>query len=184
MTREEFALLVKGMKAVYADPKFIADKFAFDVWYSLLADYDYKILNAAVQKYMMTAHFPPTPADIRECAADITRPTAEDMTPEEAWEVALKAIRNSLYGAEEEFERLPAVVQKSVVSPSHLREMGQMNSDELHTVEKSHFMRAFRTVAERRKNDERLSPQLREIMASIKAEAIGKTEEHKALESA
>ena len=38
MEREEFKILVKAMKAVYAQPTFIPDKDAFDVWYGLLQD--------------------------------------------------------------------------------------------------------------------------------------------------
>ena len=42
MTREEFAVLVKAMKAVYSSENFIADKDAFDVWYGLLKDLPYE----------------------------------------------------------------------------------------------------------------------------------------------
>ena len=168
LTREGFSVVVKGMKKIWDKPGFIDDKMAFDLWYSLLADYDDRVISAAVQKYMMTAHFPPTPVDIRECAAEILRPDNEEMTQEEAWSLTLKAVRNSNYGSEEEFAALPKVLQDTVASPAHLREMASMNSDELHTVEKSHFMRAYRTVIERRANDEKLSPQLREVMAKIK----------------
>ena len=42
MERDEFKILVKAMKAVYADPKFIADKDAFNVWFTLLNDISYE----------------------------------------------------------------------------------------------------------------------------------------------
>ena len=42
MEREEFKILVKAMKAVYAQPTFIPDKDAFDVWYGLLQDLPYE----------------------------------------------------------------------------------------------------------------------------------------------
>ena len=48
MDREQFSILVKAMKAVYSDPKFIADKDAFDVWYELLKDLPYMVCQTAI----------------------------------------------------------------------------------------------------------------------------------------
>ena len=49
MTREEFKTLVKGMKAVYAQPTFIPDQDAFNVWFELLKDIPYQQANVAIQ---------------------------------------------------------------------------------------------------------------------------------------
>ena len=68
MTKDEFKILCKGMKAVYPQSTFLPDADAFKVWYSLLQDLDYTIAQAAIQKYILTNKFPPTVADIRECA--------------------------------------------------------------------------------------------------------------------
>ena len=74
MEREEFKILVKAMKAVYAQPTFIPDKDAFDVWYGLLQDLPYEQANLAIQKYMTSEKFPPTIADIRTKATEIIAP--------------------------------------------------------------------------------------------------------------
>ena len=68
MEREQFKVLVKAMKAVYAQPTFIPDQDAFTVWFALLRDLPYKQAELAVQKHMATEKFPPTIADIREKA--------------------------------------------------------------------------------------------------------------------
>ena len=54
MTREEWAVLVKAMKAVYTSPSFLPDQNAFDTWYGLLKDIDYKLLSFGLKKYMQT----------------------------------------------------------------------------------------------------------------------------------
>lgn len=72
MEREQFKVLVKAMKAVYAQPTFIPDQDAFNVWFALLGDLPYKQAELAVQKHMATEKFPPTIADIREKAEQIT----------------------------------------------------------------------------------------------------------------
>lgn len=52
MEREQFKVLVKAMKAVYAQPTFIPDQDAFNVWFALLGDLPYKQAELAVQKHM------------------------------------------------------------------------------------------------------------------------------------
>ena len=47
MTREEFSIIVKGLKDVYTQQTFIPDKDAFNVWYELLKDIDYANCNMA-----------------------------------------------------------------------------------------------------------------------------------------
>ncbi len=68
MTKEEFKILCKIMKAVYPQPTFLPDAYAFKVWYELLEDLDYTVAQAAIEKYILTNKFPPTIADIREYA--------------------------------------------------------------------------------------------------------------------
>ena len=72
MTKEEFKKLAKGLKAVYTQPTFLPDTDALSIWYELLKDLDYMIAQAAVQKHMITSKFPPTIAEIREQAAEVT----------------------------------------------------------------------------------------------------------------
>lgn len=86
MTREEFKTLVKGMKAVYAQPTFIPDQDAFNVWFELLKDIPYQQVNVAIQKYMLTEKFPPTIADIREKAMQIVESVDSSMSELEAFQ--------------------------------------------------------------------------------------------------
>ena len=155
MTKEQFSLMVKGMKAVYTDPKFIPDKAAFETWYALLADLEYKTANIALQKYMMTNHFPPTPADIRN---NIEVP--EGMNSNEAWSLVFKAVRNASYHAQEEYDKLPSIVQKAVGSADSLRSMA-LDANFNEGVEKSHFTRVYDTLQARAKQDSKLPIGLR-----------------------
>lgn len=162
MTREEFALIAAGLKAVYADITFIADGAAMDVWYSLLCDLPYDLASMAATKYMATQKFPPKPADIREMAASITEPESNQMSELEAWQVVYKAICNSGYNSEEEFKKLPEICQKAVGSPSMLREWALMDVDTVQSVEQSHFIRNYRAMLERSRADAKITPMLKE----------------------
>lgn len=165
MTRDEFSILVKAMKAVYSDPKFIADKDAFNVWYELLKDIPYEICQAAIHKYLSINRFPPTIADLRQMSMEIVTP--EQMNEGEAWSLVYKAISNSSYNAKEEFEKLPIECQRAVGNPALLREWGSLEKDEVNTVIQSNFMRSYKTECKRTVERNQLSLETREIIQRL-----------------
>lgn len=167
MEREEFKILVKAMKAVYAQPTFIPDKDAFDVWYGLLQDLPYEQANLAVQKYMTSERFPPTIADIRTKATEIIAPVEESMSELQAWALVQKAIRNSAYHAEEEFAKLPEACQRAVGTAVNLKEWALMDSDQVATIEQSHFVRNYRASVQRMKEEARLPENVRMLIADM-----------------
>lgn len=166
MEREEFKVLVKGMKAVYADAKFIADKDAFDVWYGLLKDLDYNKASAAIQKHMMTSKYPPTIADIREQCVSLSQERPLDEL--EAWSMVRRALRNCGYNFEEEYNKLPALVQRAIGSPGQLF---QWATDEEYndSVASSHFMRSYRAVVQSANSYSKLNDDIRHKIDMVNA---------------
>lgn len=173
MTDKEFMIIVKGLKAVYTDPKFLADDDAIDVWFGLLCDLPYQVLSTATQKYMMQEQFPPTIAGLRKKAAEITAPVHEDMSELEAWSLVRKALSNSGYNAEVEFGKLPELCQKAVGNASNLREMALMDTETVNSVEQSHFIRNYRTVLDRKRADSQIAPGVMQMAKKIKNETLG-----------
>lgn len=162
MTRDEFKVIIKGLKAAYADPRFIPDQDAFDIWYEVLKDLPYDVASAAAQAYIQSETYFPTPASIRKYAVQVT--TKEDISELEAWNMVYKAMSNIRDGnAKAEFDKLPAVIQKALGNPASLREMSVMDIETVNTVEQSHFIRAYRTALEREKKTMQLHPSLRQI---------------------
>lgn len=162
MSKDEFKILVKAMKAVYADPKFISDKDAFDVWYSLLQDLEYRTASTAVQKYMLSNKFPPSISDIREQYVSITSP--EVLSEMEAWSMVSKALRRSIYYADSEYDKLPEAVQKAVGSPEMLRSWAETDMKSIENVVQSNFMRTYRTVLNREKEISKMPENIKMIM--------------------
>ena len=166
MTREQFKVLVKAMKAVYTNPGFIPDQDAFDVWYSMLKDLDYAIASRAVQMHLQTEESPPTVAGIRKQSVKLKADETDDLNETAAWSLVLKAIRRSTYYSEEEFAKLPATVQRAVASPKQLREwamLGDVDGKTL-TVIQSNFQRAFRAEQQRERERSKLSPDVLKLM--------------------
>lgn len=168
MTRDEFKILVKGMKAVYAQQTFLPDKDAFDMWFALLQDLPYKLANVAIQKHMLTEKFPPTPAEIREKAAQMIEVPETEMSELEAWALVRKAIRNSGYHAQEEFDKLPETCREAVGNAANLEEWAKMDYEKVESVGQSHFIRNFRTAVLRIKEEQRLPEQMRKLISEMR----------------
>lgn len=158
MTRDEMKILAKAMKAVY--PQMMPDRDAFDVWYELLKDLDYRQASAALQRHMQTSKYPPTIADIRQA---VTAPK-EEMPELEAWALARKAIRCDPDSAKEQFDRLPELVQKTIGTPAALTEWGQLPSETVGSVIQSQFLRGYRAQAERQRTDTAIAPKVRKLI--------------------
>ena len=94
------------------------------------------------------------------------------MSELEAWAIVRKAIGRSNYYAEEEFEKLPEACKMAVGNPSNLREWAMMDSDQVGTVEQSHFVRNYRTAMQRIKEDRRMPEKVRAAIAEVKKQQM------------
>lgn len=166
MTREEFSNLVKAMKAVYSDPKFIADADAIMVWYEFFKEDDYMIVQTAIKKYMANNEYPPTIARIRKNINDITNPDLS-MTEGAAWSLVYRAICNSAYNAQAEFDTLPVECQKAVGNPAILKEWAGLDKDEVNTVIQSNFMRSYKVEKQRSREMQMLPPSTRDVIQKL-----------------
>ena len=170
MEVEEFKILVKTMKAVYTDPKFIPDKDAFDVWYSFLKNMDYKTASAAVGRYIATNKFYPAISDILQ--ANVSNANIDELNGEQAWSQVYKAICNSAYNYREEYEKLPPMIQKCVGSPDNLHALSQMDSETVNSVEKSHFLRTYSSEQKRQKEFDSMPDSVKQLIVGSQPKGI------------
>ena len=106
---------------------------------------------------------------LEEQVNKITSP--EEMTETKAWGLVMKAIRNSGYNSEEEFNKLPERIQKAVGSPKQLWSMATDESFN-EQVASSNFMRAYRTVVNRENEIKKLSPDVMDLIEQVKSKGI------------
>lgn len=172
ITKKQFLILVAAMKAAYPSEKFLPDDDAGKIWYMMLKDIDYQTLTAAVQKHMMMSPYPPTIADLRKYSVQ----GVEQMSELAAWSLVRQAISNSSYHAEEEYSKLPPLIQKAVGNPANLREMARMDMDTVNSVEQSHFIRVYRATVKRETELLQLSPEMRELIGEKETLMIGAEE--------
>lgn len=176
MTDYEIGRLVYAVRGTY--PKYYANMGAEDLkglsmaWALVLGEYDFAIASRAVQLYLAndTKGFPPSPGQIVDAIHKITNPRIAEMTATEAWALVRKAIRNGYYGAEEEFAKLPAACQRAIGSPSNLRELAQLDIDQVETVEQSHFIKAYNTQVIRERETAKMPSDIRALVEKAVSE--------------
>ena len=167
MTRDEFKVLVKGMKAIYSQPTFIPDQDAFNMWYALIGDLPYDVCNVSIQKYMLTNKFPPTVAEIREMAAEVVN--GDPLTWGESWERALNAVRRfGSYNQLQALESLDPLTRKCVDSIGYM----QLCMSENIMVERAHFQKIFDVYQRREQTEKQMPLQLKEAISHLQLKSI------------
>lgn len=162
LTKDEFKILMKGLKAAYPQEKSF-DEMNAKVWYIHLRDIPYKILQDAINIHIQRCRWFPSISDLREICAKMASPS-DELTELSAWALVKKAVANSTYHSEEEYEKLPELVQRTVGSPENLRDWAQMDIETLSSVTQSNFIRNYRTMASREKEAHQIVPNLLEAL--------------------
>ena len=176
MNAKEFGFLADAIKTYFPRDNVLPTENAMRLWYSELKDIPYQLAYTALRKYVSTNKFAPTIADIREQVAELNNQNEEELNETAAWSIAWKAICNSGYHAEEEFAKLPPVIQRTVHSPAQLREWALLENidGKTITVLQSDFQRAFRMEQQRDRERNKLSPDVLKLMRPINNPQIGK----------
>lgn len=176
MTAKQSALILATLRAAY--PGFYRDMTADDIqtavnlWHGLFADEDYTVVLAAVQALIKTrtSTFPPVPGEVTEQIHKLTHP--DELSSADAWALVKRAASRGLYNATEEFEALPAAVQRVVGSPNQLRSWASVDPQEFETVVASNFRRAYESRRASDREYEALPQGAKEVMQAISAAAF------------
>ena len=179
MRLEETKKIIATIMATFPAQYGRFDKMMIDnmisSWAEIFSDYEYPDVNAGLMVFLKTdtSGFPPTPAMIIDkISKHIRQDQQNEITPLEAWALVSKAIKNSNYNSEEEFAKLPPLVQKTVGNPATLREWAAMESNTVHSVEQSNFLRTYEALMKRAKDDIKLPPEFRLRLEGVKVEQI------------
>lgn len=154
MNKVEGAKVVGIIGATYPNYNPNNLETAAEVWSAIFSDVDYKTVTAGLYSYIKNNHeFPPTPGQIYEIIRNAVNP--DELNEEKAWDMVRKATENGLYGSEKEFDKLPEIIQKTIGSPHFIYSLAMLDAASL-TVEKSHFIKAFRAELEKKKQIDNL----------------------------
>lgn len=174
MTKKEtmqiMAVLQGAYPRYYAGQSYEEKKQAMELWHMMLGEYPYELVNQAIAAIIATNVFPPAIAEVISRMNSIQK--GGEMTELEAWGYISRAIRNSTWHAQEEWERLPEEL-RCVVSPDLLRSWATVEADEVETVIHSNFLRTFRAAQARQKEYNALPGSVKQYMAQIGVKTDG-----------
>lgn len=148
MNYEETKQIIRVMCSTYPNyhPDDLKDTVA--AWHLMLEDFTYQEIAVALKAYILTdtSGFAPS---VGALVAKVRKAKTGELNEMEAWSLVSKALRNGLYGAEEEFAKLPPVVQKAVGAPSNLRQWAQTDAKSIENVIQSNFVKTYRSMVAR-----------------------------------
>jgi hypothetical protein len=150
----------KGMSKIDAEAQ-------VSLWSEMFEDTPYELVGAAVKSYIASnvEGYPPNIDTIKEQIKKLTQ--TEEMTEQEAVNLIMKALKNSNYGAEEEFQKLPSILQKLVGSPNMLREWAMMDIATVNSVVSSNLMRSFKSIKETERVQQALPSSTKNAIAGL-----------------
>ena len=162
MTREEAKKIIMVMCTTY--PNYHPDNLSdtVDVWTMMLEDFTYQEISLALKAYILTdtSGFAPS---VGALVAKVRK--TNELNELEAWSMVSKALKNGTYGAEEEFAKLPPIVQKAVGAPSNLRQWAQTDADSVENVIQSNFIKTYRSAVKREQELQALPQNIRNALS-------------------
>lgn len=137
------------------------------LWTDMFAQDDPAQVAAAVKALIATDEkgFPPHIGAVKAKLRILTNPG--EMSEAEAWNFVRKAIKRGLYNSNDEFGKLPKMIQRLVGSPSQLREWAMMDEDIVQSVVASNFQRSFRARQSSEREYQMLPPDVKSLVDGI-----------------
>lgn len=171
MTREETVKIIRIICDCYPNYKPNNLSETVDVWKMMLEDYSYQEISIALKAYITTDinGFAPSVGQLIGKIQTISQP--QELNEMAAWGLVSKALRNGTYGAAEEFEKLPPLVQKAVGMPDNLRNWAQSDYESIETVIQSNFIKTYRAVVSRSDEINRMPNEIKALIDKINSDS-------------
>lgn len=166
MTEKEVRKLLAMTQAVYPNYNPPDREAAVNAWLMCLSEYDNNVVMAAFKAYMTTntSGFAPAPGQLIEILQVLTQPS--ELNELEAWSIVRKALRNCSYNSEQEFAKLPTVVQKTVGTPQQLK-IWACDSEFNENVVSSNFIKTYRTEVKRATELNKMPAEIRKLIEMV-----------------
>lgn len=173
MTKQEFTQIIAGLKALYADPKYIAGETAWSLWYTLIGGYDYAEVQAAVLRYMTTETRPPMPADILRQIGKV-QDVKLPLTEAEAWSAVVKCVCGLDWNdPKAKYDTLPELCKK-LVSLDDVIRWAKGEGGDLEMNPHTSFRKSYEVLAKREAEEAQIPPTLKAKIDSVRQIALNK----------
>lgn len=163
MKRDEFAIFAMALKTFYPNDKLLPNQKAADLWFGMLEDVSYDVASAALRSWVAVNKWPPTIADIREAAHDVTSGDPKEWS--EAWEQVMIAVRK--YGF---YQVDVALASFDDLTRTCVERIGFRNicMSENESIERANFRMIYERALDRKRRNEQIPPDVRLSIESVR----------------
>lgn len=165
LSSEEAGKIIMTIRLAF--PSYNVDDIsaAINMYQAFFKDYTYEQVSMGLHRYIVTnkSSFAPSIGQIIDCMLINERP--DELGEMEAWGLVSKAIRNSAWHSEEEYLKLPENIQKALGS-SHQLNVWATDENFNESVVQSNFMRSYRTILQREKDDAKIPQYIKDYSIS------------------
>ena len=167
MDRKEFSAFAMALKTFYPRDQLLPNEQAMQLWYAQLRDIPDDVAQLALHKWVATNKWPPTIAEIRETAANITH--GDSLTWGEAWERALTAVRRfGSYNKAAALDSLDPLTRRCVENIGYM----ELCLSENIMVERAHFQRIFDVYSKRENTRQQIPVALQSAISALQIKGV------------
>lgn len=149
MTKDETKMLLALITCTYPNWHLNNPEKAVEVWHKILEPDEYRLIENAFVAYTRTntTGFAPSPGQLHMLIAD---EVVSGKTDGEVLNMLILASRNANYGFEEEFQKMPPLLQKAIGTSTVIRSWGGMEQKDLEYAH-DRILRNYKTLLEQNK---------------------------------
>ena len=162
MNRPEFAMWVAALQTYFPRYNLLPNDQAKDLWYQELKDLPYDVASSALRKWTNQETWPPSIAEIRAYAGEMTNGPAPDWG--EGWQEVARAVRR--YGWCREKEALASLSASARTAAERIGWRSICESENQETL-RAQFRQVFQVVVEREQRDALIAPEVKTLIAGI-----------------
>lgn len=167
-TKQMLALLKTAYPNFYSKMTRTEAEAVVTLWAEMFAEDDVNIVKYAMKELIAThSGFPPDIAAIKSKMRECVSVAVNEPTTEELWQKLKRAASNGFYGAKEEFDRLPPILQRYVGSPNGLTDLAKIDSDTFNTVTRGQFYKQIEIVKERERYSAKMPDEIKMLISSL-----------------
>lgn len=172
MTKTETGYIMMMLKALYPNwGKSLTSQdveMTIEMWFEMLEEFDYDLVKLGIKAFGSSpSPFPPSVGELISKIKMLTS-TEKEMSEVEAWGIVKKAISNSTYNSASEFEKLPKIIQDTIVRHETLKDWASNSVTDIDTVIGSNFMRSYKATVTKNKQYEALPKDVKQQLTSSK----------------
>lgn len=169
MTKIEVGKIFAVLSAAY--DKFDVNEFKQQLWFEMLQDISYSIVQIAIKKLILESPYPPSIADIRKQCLEVSTKDNEQIDAGQGWGEIMRAIR--LYGycrAEEALNSLSPITRQ-VAERLSWREICLCEEQNLGVL-RGQFIKIFNSLQEREGKNKLLPEKLKQEIKALEKEKV------------